>query len=203
MGFRTVCGVDEAGRGPLAGPVVAAAVVLPFGDDGSGNLTLPPRYDALNDSKQLAESTRDALFERLCEEAVVSIASVSARTIDDRNIRKASLDAMRRAVLGLQAWASFALIDGTDVPEGLPCAGNAIVKGDGRSVSIAAASICAKVARDRMMVAADRAYQGYGFAAHKGYATPTHKAALDALGPSPIHRLTFAPVRAAAMRSSG
>ncbi|MGD1885867.1 MAG: ribonuclease HII [Cohaesibacteraceae bacterium] len=197
LGFRHVAGVDEAGRGPLAGPVVAAAVILPLQPGPSGSLVHPPALDGLNDSKKITEGMRDQLFAALMELADVSIASVSAQTIDARNIRKASLEAMRLAVVGLPQPADFALIDGTDVPAGLSCAGQALVKGDGRSLSIAAASICAKVTRDRMMLAADARYPGYGFASHKGYATPQHQEALARLGPSPIHRRTFAPVRAA------
>ncbi len=198
LGFRRVCGVDEAGRGPLAGPVVAAAVVLPSWDE-DGELRFPPSLDGLNDSKQISEGLREQLFVELCQIADVSIASVSAATIDARNIRKASLEAMRLAVLGLPEPPSFALVDGKDEPPGLPCAATAIIKGDGRSLSIAAASVCAKVARDRMMVAADRLYPGYGFATHKGYGTEVHREALERLGPCPLHRRTFAPVRKALM----
>jgi ribonuclease HII len=198
LGFPRVCGVDEAGRGPLAGPVVAAAVVLPsWVDDGA--LCFPASLAGLNDSKQISEGLRDQLFAELCQIADVSIASVSATTIDARNIRKASLEAMRLAVLGLPEPVSFALVDGRDEPPGLPCAATAIIKGDGRSLSIAAASVCAKVVRDRMMVAAERLYPGYGFASHKGYGTEVHREALARLGPCPIHRRTFAPVRKALM----
>lgn len=214
LGFRTICGVDEAGRGPLAGPVVAAAVVLPFdfigegepisGSEGPGAAVLPDELAGLNDSKQLTEARREQLFAALCQMADVSIASLSAPTIDSRNIRKASLDAMRLAILGLPHRPHFALIDGTDEPPALPCAAATLVKGDGRSLSIAAASICAKVARDRMMVAADRLYPGYSFAAHKGYATQSHRDALARLGPCHIHRRSFAPVREAAIaKASG
>ena len=190
LGFRSVCGVDEAGRGPLAGPVVAAAVILPDGP-------LPTALAGLNDSKQLTQAAREALFAALPAHAAVGVASVSAAWIDRRNIRKASLEAMRLAVLALPGPADFALIDGTDEPPGLPCAGRAIVKGDARSLSIAAASICAKVVRDRMLSAAERLHPGYGFAAHKGYGTAAHLEALDRLGPCALHRRTFAPVRAA------
>lgn len=202
LGFGRVAGVDEAGRGPLAGPVVAAAVVLPFQRTATGEPSCPPELAGLNDSKKISEAMREQLFAALVELADISIASVSAATIDARNIRKASLEAMRLAVAGLPRPADFALIDGTDVPGGLACAGSALVKGDGRSLSIAAASICAKVARDRMMQAADALHPGYGFARHKGYATAQHQEALARLGPSPIHRRTFAPVRAAQMGKS-
>lgn len=195
LGFSQICGVDEAGRGPLAGPVVAAAVVLPFWDEAVGGLTVPSSLTALNDSKTVAEPVRDALFATLCQVAEVSIASVSTATIDARNIRKASLEAMRLAIAGLPGGADIALVDGKDEPPGLTCAARAIIKGDGRSLSIAAASICAKVARDRMLVMHDQLYPGYGFAQHKGYATQRHRDALAELGPCPIHRMTFAPVR--------
>lgn len=199
LGFDQICGVDEAGRGPLAGPVVAAAVVLPFWDDAKGGLAVPSTLAALNDSKTVAEPVRNALFATLCDVAEVSVASVSAATIDARNIRKASLEAMRLAIAGLPNGAGFALVDGKDEPPGLTCAARAIIKGDGRSLSIAAASICAKVVRDRMLVMHDQLYPGYGFAQHKGYATQMHRDALAELGPCPIHRMTFAPVRKALM----
>lgn len=202
LGFGRVCGVDEAGRGPLAGPVVAAAVMLPFWRDENGQLAWPTSLDGLNDSKQISEGLRNQLFGTLLDLADVSIASVSAATIDATNIRKASLSAMRMAVLGLPTVPNFALIDGKDEPPGMPCAANTLIKGDGRSLSIAAASVCAKVARDQMMVAADRLYPGYGFAQHKGYGTQQHRDALMRDGPCPIHRRTFAPVRAALMARS-
>jgi ribonuclease HII len=199
LGFSTICGVDEAGRGPLAGPVVAAAVILPHWIDDAGDLTFPQTLSALNDSKQITQNLREHLFDELLRTAEVSIASVGAGTIDTRNIRKASLEAMRLAVLGLPTPAGFALVDGKDEPPSLPCASTAIIKGDGRSLSIAAASICAKVARDRMMVAADQLFPQFGFASHKGYATQTHRDALQTFGPCPLHRRTFAPVREALM----
>ncbi len=199
LGFSTICGVDEAGRGPLAGPVIAAAVILPHWLDDTGDLSFPQALSALNDSKQITQNLREQLFDELLRTAEVSIASVSAATIDARNIRKASLEAMRLAVLGLPSPPSFALVDGKDEPPGLPCASTAIIKGDGRSLSIAAASICAKVARDRMMVAADRLFPQFGFASHKGYATQAHRDALQTFGPCPLHRRTFAPVREALM----
>ncbi len=199
LGFRLICGVDEAGRGPLAGPVVAAAVILPFAWEGDDAFVLPPSLSGLNDSKVVSERAREDLFEALCALADVSIASVSASTIDARNIRKASLEAMRLAVIGLPYPPDFALVDGRDEPPGLPIACTAIIKGDGRSLSIAAASICAKVARDRMMIAADEVYPQYGFANHKGYGTQAHRDAIADYGPCALHRRTFAPVRAALM----
>jgi ribonuclease HII len=198
LGFLSVCGVDEAGRGPLAGPVVASAVILPASvakAPGAHGLA------GLNDSKQLSEAMREQLFAALCQHALIAIASVSARFIDSRNIRKASLEAMRLAVFGLPRPPDFALVDGKDEPPGLPCAAQPIIKGDGRSLSIAAASICAKVTRDRMMDHLDGLYPGYGFAQNKGYPTPAHRDALGRLGPSPVHRRTFGPVRAALMQT--
>ena len=203
LGFARVCGVDEAGRGPLAGPVVAAAVVLPHGHDEEGGIVFPPSLAALNDSKQIGEGLREQLFAELCQIADVSVASVSAAFIDARNIRKASLEAMRLAVLGLPSPPSFALVDGKDEPPGLPCSARAIIKGDGRSFSIAAASICAKVVRDQMMVAASKRYPQYDFATNKGYPTPAHREALMRHGPCPLHRRSFAPVRTALIEGAG
>ena len=206
LGFQRICGVDEAGRGPLAGPVVAAAVILPLENTGQGlalRTTLADQLLGLNDSKQVNEPLREALFKTLCQVADVSVASLSASWIDARNIRKASLDAMRLAVAALPQGCGFALIDGRDEPPGLPCPGTTIIKGDGRSLSIATASICAKVVRDRMMTAMDRLYPEYGFAVHKGYATPQHRQALARHGPCPIHRRTFAPIREALMAGAG
>ena len=184
-GRRVVCGVDEAGRGPLAGPVVAAAVVL--GRD------VPP---GLDDSKKLTAARREALFVDILTTANVSVASACATTVDRINVRAATLDAMARAVRGLEAAADFALVDGDALPP-LPCPARAVVGGDGLSASIAAASIVAKVVRDRMMVRADGLWPAYGFASHKGYGSAAHMAALKAHGPCPLHRRTFAPVRRA------
>lgn len=184
-GFWPVAGADEVGRGPLAGPVVAAAVIL---DPES----MP---DGLNDSKLLSAEQREALFNQIMATATVSIASSSARHIDTANILKASLDAMRRAIDGLATTARFVLIDGRDVPKGLSCHAKAIVKGDSRCVSIAAASIVAKVTRDRMMARADATFPSYGFALHAGYATSMHRDAIDRHGPCPLHRMSFRPFR--------
>jgi ribonuclease HII len=184
-GHWPVAGADEAGRGPLAGPVVAAAVILD-----------PKRIpEGLNDSKQLSARRREELFEQILATATVSIASSSARRIDETDIRKASLDAMRRAICGLSIAASYVLTDGLDVPPGLDCPGQAVVKGDARSVSIAAASIVAKVTRDRMMNRADLIFPAYGFAAHAGYGTARHRAGIDSHGPCPLHRMTFRPLK--------
>ncbi|MBO9122906.1 MULTISPECIES: ribonuclease HII [unclassified Rhizobium] len=180
-GHWPVAGADEAGRGPLAGPVVAAAVILD-----------PKRIpDGLNDSKQLSAQRREELFEQILATATVAIASSSSRRIDETDIRKASLDAMRRAILSLSIPASYVLTDGLDVPPGLDCPGQAVVKGDARSVSIAAASIVAKVTRDRMMTRADLIFPAYGFAAHAGYGTARHRAGIDSHGPCPLHRMSF------------
>jgi ribonuclease HII len=180
-GHWPVAGADEAGRGPLAGPVVAAAVILD-----------PKRIpDGLNDSKQLSAQRREELFEQILATATVAIASSSSRRFDETDIRKASLDAMRRAILSLSIPASYVLTDGLDVPPGLECPGQAVVKGDARSVSIAAASIVAKVTRDRMMTRADLIFPAYGFAAHAGYGTARHRAGIDSHGPCPLHRMSF------------
>lgn len=185
-GAKSVCGVDEAGRGPLAGPVTAAAVVL-------DPAQLP---DGLDDSKKLTENRRDALFDAILASATVSIAHVSPAVIDQINIREASLLAMRRAVNGLNGGADHALIDGNAIPAQLPCDATALVKGDARSLSIAAASIIAKVMRDRLMVRAHQHHPDYGFAGHKGYPTKAHRETLMRIGPCPLHRRSFAPVAA-------
>lgn len=185
-GHWPVAGADEAGRGPLAGPVVAAAVILD-----------PKRIpEGLNDSKQLSAAKREELFLQILATATVSIASSSATRIDDTDIRKASLDAMRRAICGLSIPAAYVLTDGLDVPQGLDCPGQAVVKGDARSVSIAAASIVAKVTRDRMMCRLALDHPGYGFESHMGYGVPAHLEALRRLGPTEHHRRLFAPVAA-------
>lgn len=180
-GFTAVCGCDEAGRGPLAGPVVAAAVILPRGCDIPG----------LNDSKKLTEKKREALFDVICENAVAyAIAEASAEEIDDINILNASMLAMRRAVEALSRKADFALIDG-NTSRGFAIPTQTVVGGDAKSPSIAAASILAKVTRDRMCADMDAEYPAYGFAKHKGYPTKAHMDAVRALGPTPIHRKTF------------
>ncbi|MFW5953806.1 MAG: ribonuclease HII [Guyparkeria sp.] len=184
------CGVDEAGRGPLAGPVVAAAVIL----------DPDRRIAALNDSKQLTERRREALFDEIRERASGwAIAEASVAEIDSLNILHASMLAMRRAVLALIEQGhpiDRAHIDGNRCPE-LPVIGHALVGGDASDPAIAAASILAKVSRDRQIVALDADYPQYGLARHKGYPTPAHLAALSQHGPSPIHRQSFAPVRRA------
>ncbi|MER8422992.1 ribonuclease HII [Mesorhizobium sp. M1403] len=186
-GLWPVAGMDEAGRGPLAGPVVAAAVVL-------DPANIP---DGLDDSKRLTHLQREALFLKILGSALaVSMASVSAEGIDASNILKASLEAMRRAVAGLSIRPKLALADGRDVPPGLPCEGRALIKGDQRSQSIAAASIVAKVMRDRMMCGCGSHHAHYGFELHMGYATVRHRTAIDLHGPVVrLHRASFAPFR--------
>lgn len=186
-GYRAVCGIDEAGRGPLAGPVVAAAVILPATYELAG----------LTDSKQLTAKKREKLFAALMEDERVqkSIAAATAAEIDELNILRATHLAMARAAKGLPEPADFALIDGLPVPN-FPLPSKSIVKGDSRSLSIAAASILAKVTRDRLMAELDTRYPAYGFAKHAGYGTAAHLAALRTHGPCPEHRRSFAPVAA-------
>jgi len=184
-GWQVVAGVDEAGRGPLAGPVVAAAVVLPEAW----------KPGELDDSKRLPPSVREALYLRIVQEAVCwSVAVVEAEEIDRLNILRATHLAMARALDALPARPCGALVDGLAVP-GLPCPHRPIVGGDACCVSIAAASILAKVSRDRLMVELDALHPGYGFARHKGYGTREHLLALQKLGVSPCHRRSFRPVR--------
>ena len=181
QGYTQVCGVDVAGRGPLCGPVVAAACILPCG------LVLP----GLNDSKKLSEKKRDLLFDQIRENAIAySIASASVEEINQLNILEATLLAMRRAIEGLPVKADFALIDG-NVSRGFQIDAKAVISGDATSPSIAAASILAKVTRDRMCIDLDREYPQYGIAKHKGYGTKVHMDALREHGPSPIHRTQF------------
>jgi ribonuclease HII len=183
QGARFVAGVDEVGRGPLAGPVGVAAVI--FRSDSRP----PPGID---DSKKLDRARREALFPLILESALsVSLAFASAEEIDHYNIRGATLRAMARAVAGLSVRPDYALIDGRDVPAGLSCPAAALVGGDALSLSIAAASIVAKVARDRLMARLDLHYPGYGFSRHAGYATRAHREALARLGPTPLHRRSF------------
>lgn len=181
-GVGIFCGVDEAGRGPLAGPVYAAAVILPP----------TPVIEGLNDSKKLSEKKREALFPVICETAIAwSVATASVQEIDEHNILQATFMAMRRAVEGLSVKAEFALIDGNRLPSGLWIPAETVVKGDSLSASIAAASILAKVSRDRYLLELDEQYPEYGFRQHKGYGTKAHYEALAQYGPSPVHRLTF------------
>ena len=185
-GAAVVAGVDEAGRGPLAGPVVAAAVVL---DPRSG-------WDGVDDSKRLSAEARERIYARVLTEARAFAWSVAGpRSIDALNIRRASLEAMRRAVALLPLRPDLVLVDGHDRIPGLACRQAAFVSGDARLLSVAAASVVAKVVRDRIMERLDRVWPDYGFARHKGYGTPEHLAALQQLGPCPLHRFSFAPVR--------
>ncbi len=190
-GVDSIAGVDEAGRGPLAGPVVAAAAMLPREWIHGG---LPADLDGLNDSKQLTETQRETFFEFLTTCGVVrySIARCDVEMIDRVNILQATHYAMRDALATVRP--AHALVDGLAVPA-LGWPQTALVKGDARSYSIAAASVLAKVTRDRIMVEFDREFPDYGFAEHKGYGTPQHLAAIGKFGPCPIHRRSFAPIR--------
>ncbi|MDG4646834.1 ribonuclease HII [Roseibacterium sp. SDUM158017] len=183
-GARFVAGVDEAGRGPLAGPVTAAAVVL--------DATCIP--EGLNDSKVLARGRREELLSSLEGAAQVGIGWASVEEIDALNILNATHFAMRRAIEALPNRPCHVLIDGNSCPPNLPCPSTPLVGGDGLCVSIAAASIVAKVARDRVMAELDAAYPGYGWAKNAGYATVEHRRALQHLGVTPHHRRSFAPV---------
>ena len=184
-GSEVVAGVDEVGRGPLCGDVVTAAVILD-----------PSRpIQGLNDSKKLSEKKRDLLYDEICEKALAwSIGRASVEEIGQLNILQATMLAMQRAVYGLNVTPTLVLIDGNRCPI-LPMRAEAIIKGDGLIAEISAASVLAKVVRDREMQSADLLYPGYGLAGHKGYPSPEHLEALTRLGVTPIHRKTFAPVR--------
>lgn len=185
QGQAPVCGIDEAGRGPWAGPVVAAAVILD-----------PARIpDGLDDSKKITPDRREALFDPIMASAQVGVGIAEVDRIDRDNILQATLWAMAEAVRGLATPPRLALVDGNRAPA-LGCDVRMVVGGDATSLSIAAASIIAKVTRDRLMVALDRAYPHYGFARHKGYGTAAHRASLDRHGPCPQHRRSFAPIAA-------
>lgn len=180
-GFAPVCGVDEAGRGPLAGPVCAAAVLLPRG------LVIP----GLNDSKKLTERRREALYDVITAQALAyGVAFASEREIDELNILQATYLAMNRAIAAMGTAPALALIDGNR-NGGIAVPSRCVVGGDGKCASIAAASVLAKVTRDRYMLELDARYPGYGFAKHKGYGTAAHYAALREKGPSEVHRWTF------------
>ncbi|MHB1103535.1 MAG: ribonuclease HII [Devosia sp.] len=193
-GSRIVAGVDEAGRGPLAGPVVVAAVILNHRRVPAG----------LDDSKKLTPGFREELHEKLMATATVSIAVAPPSVIARLNILQATLWAMRQAVLGLHITPDHLLVDGNIVPKDLPCGGEAVIGGDGRSVSIAAASVIAKVTRDRMCQIMHCDEPDFGFSGHKGYSTPEHLAALGTHGPGRHHRMDFAPcAEAARLRAAG
>jgi ribonuclease HII len=194
-GTTCIAGADEVGCGPLAGPVVAAAAVLPFMWVGSG---LPRALKGLNDSKQLTEQERERFFAVLTSDSQVrfAVARIESDVIDRLNILRAAHEAIKAAVAQLDPPPQHVLVDGKGVRT-LAFPQTAIIKGDQRSYSIAAASVLAKVTRDRLMVAYDQRWPAYGFARHKGYGTSEHLAALAKHGPCPIHRLSFAPVKPA------
>lgn len=181
QGFQAVCGIDEAGRGPLAGPVCAAAVILPAGCEIAG----------LNDSKKLSEARREALFDVITAKAMAyGIGWADEREIDERNILQATFSAMRRAVEALSLPADYALVDGNRMPL-LDIPGETVVKGDGKCACIAAASILAKVSRDQLLRQWDEQYPEYGFSKHKGYGTKAHYEAIKKYGVLPVHRRSF------------
>ncbi|MBQ8648677.1 MAG: ribonuclease HII [Clostridia bacterium] len=181
-GFKYICGVDEAGRGPLAGPVCAAAVILPENCDIEG----------LNDSKKLSEKKREQLFDIIKEKAVAySVAFGSLEEIEQLNILEATYLAMNRAIEALSVKADFALIDGNRVPKNIKIPCETIVKGDSKSMSVAAASVLAKVTRDRLLLEYDKKYPLYNFKKHKGYGTKEHTDLIKLYGPCEIHRLSF------------
>lgn len=186
-GKKVVCGVDEAGRGPLAGPVVAAACVFPE------DLVI----EAINDSKQMTEEEREEVFEELManDEVLKSVCIIDHTRIDEINILEATMEAMAKSVEGLSTKADWVLIDGNRVPPPLVNRAEAIVKGDAKSVCIAAASVLAKVTRDRMMIEIAKEHPEYGLEGHKGYGTKAHMDAIHKHGPSPYHRRTFAPMK--------
>ncbi len=180
-GYSCICGVDEAGRGPLAGPVYAAAVILPQG------LVI----EGLNDSKKLSEKKRELLYDKVTENAIAwSVGIATEQEIDEVNILQATYLAMRRAVEGLEVKADYALIDGNRMPP-LSIDGETVIKGDALSMSIAAASIIAKVSRDRFMLEIDEKYPEYQFSKHKGYGTALHYEMIEKYGISPVHRRSF------------
>ncbi len=184
-GAKAIAGIDEVGRGPLAGPVVAAAVIIDPSNIPNG----------LNDSKKISEKRREALFSEICLTSHVAWASIPAEEIDRINIRQAALMAMTLSAQRLAITPDVVIVDGRDVPPALTSIGSAYVKGDARSVSIAAASIVAKVIRDRMMIRADLTYPQYSFAEHKGYGSKKHRDAIHQYGACPLHRRSFSPIK--------
>lgn len=182
VGFKLVCGVDEAGRGPLAGPVCAAAVILP--EDAV--------VEGLNDSKKLSEKKREALYDVIKEKAIAfCVAYGTLEEIETLNILQATFLAMNRAIDGLAVKPDFALIDGNRVPKDIKIPCETVVKGDGKSMSVAAASVLAKVTRDRLMLEYDKKYPEYDFKKHKGYGTKEHTELIKKYGPCEIHRMSF------------
>lgn len=182
QGITLLCGVDEAGRGPLAGPVFAAAVIF------------DPEHvpEGLNDSKKLSEKKREKLFDEICEKALTySIASASVEEIESVNILQATFLAMKRAVEGLSVVPGLVLVDGNKIPQGLPSDARAVIGGDALSATIGAASVLAKVSRDRYMLELDKQYPEYVFSKHKGYGTALHYERLKEYGISPVHRRSF------------
>lgn len=191
FGLTFIAGLDEAGRGALAGPVTAAAVILPLND-----VRLLEKLQNVNDSKQVTAVMRETLFSRITEHALAyGIGAVPAEVIDGIGIVPATKLAMVTAVSQLTPAAQFLLIDGRIRLQSLPTPQQPIIRGDAQSLSIAAASILAKVSRDRLMIELDAHYPQYGFARHKGYGTPQHLAALERHGPCPLHRHSFAPIK--------
>ena len=181
-GYKFVCGVDEAGRGPLAGPVCAAAVILPDGE----------QIEGLNDSKKLSEKKREALYDVIVEKALAyAVAYGTLEEIEEFNILNATYLAMNRAIEGLPVKADFALVDGNRVPKDIKIPCETVIKGDAKSASIAAASILAKVTRDRLLLEYDEKYPRYNFKKHKGYGTKEHYEAIEKYGVSEVHRLSF------------
>lgn len=185
-GYMRVAGVDEAGRGPLAGPVVAAAVILRTYEFSA----------KIDDSKKLSPKRREKAYKEIIKKAHVGVGIIDEKTIDDINIYRATIKAMEAALSGLEIPPDYVIVDGR-IKLSTGCPFKSIIKGDSKSLSIAAASIIAKVTRDRIMSELDSIYPCYGFKRHKGYPTKLHKSALKIFGPSPIHRFTFGPVKAA------
>lgn len=185
QGYKLIAGVDEAGRGPLAGPVVASAVILPITDF----------KEYIFDSKHLSCQKRERAYHEILSKSIVGIGIIDEKMIDQINIYQATIRAMQMAIANLRVSPEYVIVDG-NMRFDAPCAMQSIVRGDSKSMSIAAASIIAKVTRDRIMLKYDSSYPQYGFARHKGYPTKAHKDALRRFGPSPIHRFTFQPVKA-------
>ena len=192
QGFRRIAGVDEAGRGALAGPLVAAAVILPEDFDIEG----------IRDSKVLTPLQREAQFARITAACVVAVAKAEPAAIDSRGLHRSNIALLRRAARALQPTPDYALTDGFPIAR-MPCPALGVKKGDAVSASVAAASIVAKVTRDRIMLRLDRRYPAFGFRHNKGYGTPDHWAALEQHGPTPVHRLSFAGVGQVALPGFG